>query len=284
MNLESLTFRMKRFSALLCSSVIVVGGSSRALSFSHLRRPPRTLREGPGSTQPRARPAPRPRNAKGVGVRGPGRQPQDRRERARQPRRRALSQGGRSARQGRHRRGHRAAGSGDRSWIRSLPRPIATAAWPGVPRATRTRRSATWTGPSSLPPTVARSYFHRGFAYFQKDQFEKALADYSEAIRLDPKYAAALRDRGYVHVLSGDAEHGLADINAAHAAGAEGPGRLHQPRQGLDRDGRLGAGHRRLRQGNRAGSQGCGDLVRPQPRPDHVRRRGRGLVRRREGD
>jgi len=37
-----------------------------------------------------------------------------------------------------------------------------------------------------LDPDGARSYFNRGFAYFRKGDFEKAVADYNDAIACTP--------------------------------------------------------------------------------------------------
>ena len=65
-----------------------------------------------------------------------------------------------------------------------------------------------------MPPACAR-YFNRGFAYFQKGQYDKAVADYSDAIRLLPGYADAYRDRGYVRMLKGDLEKALVDLDFA---------------------------------------------------------------------
>src|SRR3712207_6918775 len=50
---------------------------------------------------------------------------------------------------------------------------------------------------SRLNPSDARTFFNRGFAYEQKGNVDRAIADYSEAIRLNPSDVEAFltRDR-----------------------------------------------------------------------------------------
>src|SRR5262249_7737007 len=47
-----------------------------------------------------------------------------------------------------------------------------------------------------LDPKYAEAYYVRGVAYGNKGDLDRAIADYSEAIRLDPKLAAAYNNRG----------------------------------------------------------------------------------------
>ncbi len=50
-----------------------------------------------------------------------------------------------------------------------------------------------------LDPTLATAYYKRGNAYADKKEFDKAIEDYGDAIRLDPKYAGAYYNRGCVY-------------------------------------------------------------------------------------
>ena len=49
---------------------------------------------------------------------------------------------------------------------------------------------------SENTPEPAVAYDHRGRAYFNKQEYDKAIEDYTEAIRLDPRYAVAYCGRG----------------------------------------------------------------------------------------
>lgn len=59
------------------------------------------------------------------------------------------------------------------------------------------------------------SFYNRGNAYRDKFDYDQALADYSEAIELDPKQAFAHNNRGIVHRLKGNFESAIADFGEA---------------------------------------------------------------------
>jgi tetratricopeptide (TPR) repeat protein len=50
-------------------------------------------------------------------------------------------------------------------------------------------------------------------AYRKKENLAQAVADYSQAIRLDPKYIPAYANRGYVYYKRGDLDRALADFD-----------------------------------------------------------------------
>ncbi len=68
--------------------------------------------------------------------------------------------------------------------------------------------------PSSSPPT-ADDYFVRGGAYLQRGNYEKALADYSQAIQLRPDFAEAYGNRQKIHFWQGKYQQAIEDGNRA---------------------------------------------------------------------
>ena len=65
---------------------------------------------------------------------------------------------------------------------------------------------------------IAKQYFISGFAHQQKDENAAAIADYSAAIRLDPKDARAFVNRGWVYDSQGERENPLSGTVATLAA------------------------------------------------------------------
>ncbi len=61
----------------------------------------------------------------------------------------------------------------------------------------------------------AAAHYNRGNAHAAKGDQAAAIADYDEAIRLDPKNAPALNNRGTALSEKGDADAAIADFNAA---------------------------------------------------------------------
>ena len=65
-------------------------------------------------------------------------------------------------------------------------------------------------GQSSPNPTDAVGYFIRGTTWNQDD--DRAIADYSEAIRLNPKFVQAYHSRGAAFMTKGDLNKAIADF------------------------------------------------------------------------
>ncbi len=64
-------------------------------------------------------------------------------------------------------------------------------------------------------PKSAEDYSRRGASYLQKRDYDKAIADCDEAIRLDPKLAKAYSNRGTAHVKKRDYDKAIADFDRA---------------------------------------------------------------------
>jgi tetratricopeptide (TPR) repeat protein len=66
-----------------------------------------------------------------------------------------------------------------------------------------------------LDPNYTAAYYNRGNAYNNKGDNDRAIADYTQAIRLDPNYAAAYNNRGIAYNDKGDNDRAIADFNQA---------------------------------------------------------------------
>jgi lipoprotein NlpI len=62
---------------------------------------------------------------------------------------------------------------------------------------------------------LARAYFNRGVALQAKGETDRAIADYDEAIRLNPKSAGAYNNRGHAQRAKGDNDRAIADFDQA---------------------------------------------------------------------
>jgi tetratricopeptide (TPR) repeat protein len=73
-----------------------------------------------------------------------------------------------------------------------------------------------------LQPDFAEAYCNRGFAYGRKGDWDKAAADYTESLRLNPNQIAAYGNRGIAHGQRGEFDKAIADftevirLNPAH--------------------------------------------------------------------
>ena len=84
-----------------------------------------------------------------------------------------------------------------------------------------------------LNPQRTSAYDYRGNAYEAKGDLDRAIADYNEAIRLYPKFATAYYDRGNAYSTKGEFERAIADysqvirIHPKHPAGFTNRGRAY---------------------------------------------------------
>ena len=64
-------------------------------------------------------------------------------------------------------------------------------------------------------PKDAAGYNRRGIAWSEKRDYDRAIADYTEALRLNPKYHFAYYNRGIAWRNKGDADRAIADYSEA---------------------------------------------------------------------
>jgi tetratricopeptide (TPR) repeat protein len=65
------------------------------------------------------------------------------------------------------------------------------------------------------PSKAAEAHSNRGLAYASKGEYDNAIAEYTEAIRIDPQDAEAYHSRGLVYRKKGENEKAIADYSAA---------------------------------------------------------------------
>ena len=64
-------------------------------------------------------------------------------------------------------------------------------------------------------PTSAEAYVDRGNKFYNQGDYQAAISDYDEAIRLDPEYARAYFNRGNAKDELGDVEGAISDYDEA---------------------------------------------------------------------
>jgi len=61
----------------------------------------------------------------------------------------------------------------------------------------------------------AESYFYSGNEYYNMGDYDRAIAEYTEAIRIDPNYADAYGNRGIAYARKNDYNRAIADLTEA---------------------------------------------------------------------
>ena len=80
-------------------------------------------------------------------------------------------------------------------------------------RSTRSERPRR---PFMSPNSVAfASYIHRGLAHNSRGELDKAIADYTEAMRIDPRHVEAYNNRSVAYMGKGQYDKAIADCNVA---------------------------------------------------------------------
>jgi tetratricopeptide (TPR) repeat protein len=66
-----------------------------------------------------------------------------------------------------------------------------------------------------LNPNYTDAYYNRGIAYYSKRNYDRAITDYTEAIRLNPNFANAYYGRGVAYRNKGDYNRAITDYTEA---------------------------------------------------------------------
>ncbi|MDR1785728.1 MAG: tetratricopeptide repeat protein, partial [Spirochaetaceae bacterium] len=74
---------------------------------------------------------------------------------------------------------------------------------------------ADYTQTIRLDPDNVIAYYNRGVAYHDKGDYDKAIADYTQAIKIYPEYAAVHNNRGIAHDNNGEYDKAIADYTQA---------------------------------------------------------------------
>jgi tetratricopeptide (TPR) repeat protein len=122
-----------------------------------------------------------------------------------------------------------------------MPKPTTTAPSPGEPRANFDRAIANYGEAIRLDPKFALAYAGRGATWQDKRDLDRAIANYDEAIRLNPKFALAYAARGAAWRAKGDPDRAIADDSEAirldpkNATAYNDRGRAYSAKGVLDR-------------------------------------------------
>jgi lipoprotein NlpI len=65
------------------------------------------------------------------------------------------------------------------------------------------------------PENLARAFFNRGRAWTGKGEYDRAIQDFDQAVRLDPEYADAFNNRGVAYSGQGQFDRAIQDFDAA---------------------------------------------------------------------
>jgi tetratricopeptide (TPR) repeat protein len=65
------------------------------------------------------------------------------------------------------------------------------------------------------PGFQVKVYVARGDAYFRKSDFDRAIEDYNEATRVNPKFVVPYYKRGYIYYLKGDKDRAIQEFDQA---------------------------------------------------------------------
>ena len=78
------------------------------------------------------------------------------------------------------------------------------------------RAIADYTEAIRIKPDLAETFYNRGYTYAEKGEHDRAIPDYTEAIRIKSDFAEAYYNRGVAHEKPGDHDRAAVDYAKAH--------------------------------------------------------------------
>ncbi|MCP4932979.1 MAG: tetratricopeptide repeat protein [bacterium] len=104
-----------------------------------------------------------------------------------------------------------------------------------------TRAIADYTKAIGLDPKFAQAYFNRGIAHSNQNSADKAIADYDKTISLNPRFTDAYNNRGLAYHFKGDYSRAITDydkairINPKYATAYNNRGDAYEKKGNLDK-------------------------------------------------
>ena len=114
-----------------------------------------------------------------------------------------------------------------------------------------------------LNPADTLALNNRGNAYANRRDFDRAIADLTQALKYNPDYAQGYNDRGVAYGAKGDIDRALVDFEQAVKFDPSNSLALLQSRPRASRQERDRPRHREFRPGDQAQSGLCGRALQP---------------------
>ena len=86
---------------------------------------------------------------------------------------------------------------------------------------------------------LAKAYNNRGNHYTRNGEYDRAIQDYDQSIKINPNYPKAFNNRGVAYQKKGEYERATKDFDEAYKARARLLYRIRKSRRNLPKNGRV---------------------------------------------